>query len=56
VLETIYKLSGASAPAKSDETPFPGYPLAVRPRAAGWIFYAAWPLVIMIVWWVSRKS
>lgn len=56
VLETIYKLAGVSAPEKSTETAFPGYPLAVRPRAAGWIFYAAWPFIIVLGWWLVRRS
>jgi len=55
VLETIHKLAGASAPAKSDETAFPGYPLAVQPRAARWIFYAAWPLIVVLGWWLIRR-
>ncbi|HEU5239559.1 MAG TPA: hypothetical protein VFU37_20680, partial [Pyrinomonadaceae bacterium] len=56
VLETIYKLARVSPPAKSDEAPFPGYPLAVQPRAAAWIFYAAWPFVIVLAWWLIRRS
>ena len=56
VLETIYKLARVSPPVKSDEAPFPGYPLAVRPQAAAWIFYAAWPFVIVLAWWLIRRS
>jgi ABC-type transport system involved in multi-copper enzyme maturation permease subunit len=55
VLETVYKLAGVSPPEKSAETEFPGYPLAVRPRIAGWIFYGAWPLVIVLGWWLTRR-
>jgi ABC-2 family transporter protein len=56
VLETIYKLAGVRAPEKSAEAAFPGFPLAVRPRAAGWFFYAAWPFIIVIGWWLVRRS
>jgi len=55
VLETIYKLAGVNAP-ESAEAVSPGFPLAVRPRAAGWFFYLAWPLLIVIGWWLVRRS
>ncbi len=56
VLETIYRLAGVTAPEKSAEIAFSGYPLAVRPRAAGWILFAAWPLVIVLGWWLMRRA
>jgi hypothetical protein len=55
VLETIYRLAGVKAPEESADAVFPGFPLAVRPRAAGWFFYAAWPLIILIGWWLVRR-
>jgi hypothetical protein len=55
VLEQIYKLSGISAPQRVDEDTFSGYPLAARARGAAWIFYAIWPLVIALGWWLVRR-
>ncbi|HEY6046959.1 MAG TPA: hypothetical protein VIU65_10175, partial [Pyrinomonadaceae bacterium] len=55
VLEQIYKLSGISAPQKLADDTFPGYPLAARARGAAWIFYAIWPLVIALGWWLVRR-
>jgi hypothetical protein len=55
VLETIYKLAGVKAPEESADAVFPGFPLAVRPRAAGWFFYAGWPFIILIGWWLVRR-
>jgi ABC-2 type transport system permease protein len=55
VLETIYKLAGVNPPARANEKIFPGYPLAVRVRAATWIFYLGWPIAIAIAWAVIRR-
>jgi ABC-type transport system involved in multi-copper enzyme maturation permease subunit len=55
VLEQIYQLSGVKPPQSSDEETFPGYPLAVRPRAASLIFYLLWPLATIIGWWLGRR-
>ena len=56
VLETIYKLAGVSPPETSGETAFAGYPLAVRPRAASWIFYLGWPFAIVLGWWLIQRQ
>lgn len=56
VLEQLYELAGVSAPAKTDEPEFPGYPLAAHPKAARLIFYALWPLIACLAWWLARKS
>jgi ABC-type transport system involved in multi-copper enzyme maturation permease subunit len=55
VLEQVYKLAGINPPA-SAENDFPGYPLAARPRWAAWIFYAAWPLLTILGWWLIRRE
>src|SRR6185295_3570909 len=55
VLEQIYKLSGIAAPQRLEENAYAGYPLAVRARGAAWIFYAAWPLLIVLAWWFVRR-
>jgi hypothetical protein len=56
VLETIYALAGiAPPPAADDAAVYPGYPLRVEPRGAAWLFYAAWPLGVALLWlWVPR--
>ena len=55
VLEQIYQLAGVKAPEREDDGGFPGYPLAARPKAAAWIFYGLWPLLIIMAWWLSRR-
>jgi len=55
VLEELYQLAGIQPPAASSEPGYPGYPLAARPRNAGWVFYALWPLITCVAWWVNYK-
>jgi hypothetical protein len=55
VLETLYGLAGIRPPAASDEPGYSGYPLAVRPRNAGLIFYALWPLMTCAAWWFNHR-
>jgi ABC-2 type transport system permease protein len=54
VLETIYQLAGVAPPVR-DENQFPGYPLSKRPAAAGWTFYVAWPLAIVLAWFIHSR-
>jgi hypothetical protein len=56
VLEQIYKLSGVSPPTPTGEIDFPGYPLAARPKWAAAMFYGVWPLLTILVWWLSRRE
>ena len=56
VLEQIYHLSGVTPPQQSEGSDFPGYPLSARPKWAAGIFYAAWPLLVVLIWWRSRYS
>lgn len=56
VLEQIYKLSGINPPEPIEASDFPGYPLAARPKWAAGIFYGAWPLLIFLIWWLSRRK
>jgi ABC-type transport system involved in multi-copper enzyme maturation permease subunit len=55
VLEQIYKLAGVNAPERSSEDGFPGYPLATQPKHAATVLYFVWPLIVIIMWWLSRK-
>ena len=55
VLEQIYKLAAISPPARPEENPTSGYPLAVRPRAAAWLFYGVWPLMMIVLWWIKNR-
>ena len=55
VLGQIYKLAGLNPPQRMEENSFNGYPLAVRPRWATWIFYGLWPMVTILAWWLIRK-
>jgi ABC-2 type transport system permease protein len=55
VLEQLYDLAGLSAPERAEEDDFPGYPLAVQPAGAAWIFYLLWPLAMVVLWWLIRR-
>jgi ABC-2 type transport system permease protein len=54
VLEELYQLASLAPPASREESDFPGYPLAARPRAAAWTFYFFGPLAIIACWWLVR--
>jgi ABC-2 type transport system permease protein len=54
VLEQLYQLAGIAAPAPSDEPVFPGYPLAAHPKGARLVFYALWPLAVILAWRLAR--
>jgi hypothetical protein len=56
VLEQVYRLAGMSQPVRSDENAFSGYPLSVRARGAGWLFYGLWPLVTIAAWWLMNRA
>jgi hypothetical protein len=55
VLETIYRLAGRSAPSGENEASYPGYPLTARMSAVPWLFFAAWPLCVIVAWWAARR-
>ena len=54
VLETIYQGAGIAPPSR-EENQFPGYPLAKRPVAAAWMFYFAWPMAIILAWFLHSR-
>jgi ABC-2 type transport system permease protein len=56
VLETIYELAGQRAPTPIEEAAYAGYPLAVRPTAAPWVFFVIWPACVIGAWWLVRRS
>ena len=55
VLETIYRLAGRAAPPAEDEKSYPGYPLTARMSVVPWLFFAAWPLFVVLTWWAGRR-
>ena len=55
VLETIYELAGRPPPAPLAEDPYRGYPLRARAASAPWVFFAAWPLVVIVTWWSVNR-
>ena len=55
ILETIYGLAGMTPPANDPASAYPGHPLAVSPRGAALIFYIGWPLLVIALWWVTRR-
>jgi hypothetical protein len=56
VLELIYDLAGVPAPEGPQEGGYSGYPLAARPKLAGWVFYLFWPLAAVSAWWLIRRQ
>lgn len=56
VLEELYKLASTEPPAPVEEPPYPGYPLAVRPKSAALIFYGLLPLVVGAVWFMTCRN
>ncbi len=55
VLETVYGLAGVAAPTPVDEPAYRGYPLAKRVAAAPWIFFVAWPMLVIVAWWLVAR-
>ena len=55
VLDQIYQLAGVKAPERTIDDGFPGYPLAVQPKWAAFIFYFSWPLLVIVTWWLVRR-
>jgi hypothetical protein len=55
VLETIYALVGRSPPTADAAPAYSGYPLAARPSGAAPIFYLLWPVLVLVVWWWTRR-
>src|SRR6185295_20388887 len=55
VLESIYEVAGVTPPAESEEDIFRGHPLAVPPKGAAMVFYAAWPASVAAVAMFIRR-
>lgn len=56
VLETVYQVAERPVPTPDGVPPYPGYPLRAHSRAAPWLFFAAWPLLIATAWFGSRRK
>ena len=54
VLDQVYKLANVESPVRTSEDGYSGYPLAAQPKYAALIFYVLWPLLVIIVWRVTR--
>ncbi|HET9982160.1 MAG TPA: ABC transporter permease subunit [Longimicrobiales bacterium] len=55
VLEVIYGLAGITPPAVQPGG-YPGYPLAARPAGAVPVFFVAWPLLVGLLFWATRRA
>ncbi len=55
VLEEIYSLAKVAPPREKEEDIFRGHPLAVPATAAGPIFYAAWPGLVLAAGLFARR-
>jgi ABC-type transport system involved in multi-copper enzyme maturation permease subunit len=55
VLETIYGLAGAGVP-RREESSYPGYPLRHAPGGAAAVFYLLWPLAVLGLNRMARRS
>jgi hypothetical protein len=56
VLESIYSLAGITPPPESDENTFRGHPLATPAKGAGFVFYAAWPALVLAGGILTRRT
>lgn len=58
VLDAIFDVTHASAPAQPPDEVFRGHPLEARPRGAPLLFYGAWPAVVagLAVYFERRQS
>ncbi len=48
VLETLYGLAGIQPPTHTDDAVYAGHPLAARPIGARLVYYAVWPLAVIL--------
>jgi ABC-2 type transport system permease protein len=55
VLESIYSLAGVTPPPENEAAIFRGHPLAVQAKGAGIVFYALWPVLILICGLLVRR-
>jgi hypothetical protein len=55
VLPVLYGLAGVPVPTPDPGDGYPGYPLAVDAWPALPWFFVAWPLLIALTWWLSRR-
>ena len=55
LVEMLCQLAGIPTPVNSEDTPFAGHPLAVRPVGAEWLFQGLWPGAIALAWWLHFR-
>jgi ABC-2 family transporter protein len=55
VLETIYSLARVEPPKSDDDAVYRGRPLAARAKGAGFVFFGAWPGLILLSAVLVRK-
>jgi hypothetical protein len=55
VLETIYDVAGRPPPAPIPEESYRGYPLRAEATSAPWVFFVAWPLLVVVAWWSVNR-
>jgi ABC-2 type transport system permease protein len=55
VLPLLYGLAHVPVPQPDPGDGYPGYPLAVDAWSALPWFFVAWPLLIALTWWLSRR-
>ncbi len=56
VLETVYEVTGVTAPTPDNAPPYPGYPLRAHSAMAPWLFFVGWPLLIAATFIGSRRK
>jgi ABC-2 type transport system permease protein len=57
ILEIIYQLAGMPArPAADQMSSYSGYPLARTPSDISIMFFIAWPLAVIVVWWTVTRT
>jgi ABC-2 type transport system permease protein len=51
VIETVLSLAGVAQPGAGKDAPYAGHPLTTEPVGAAWLYYLAWPAIVLLGWW-----
>ena len=55
LVEMLCQLADVPVPVNSEDTPFAGHPLPVRPVGAAWLFQGLWPGAVALAWWLHFR-
>ncbi len=55
VVETVLRLAGKEQPTTGAESTYYGYSMNSEPRYAAFLFFLAWPLLMIAIFWRARR-